>query len=568
MQIPNEKLKDLIVNEGLISAEDFDKIVSEAGRMGQNAPDILISRGVITKDYFSDLLASYFGVAKAALSFRSIDEKVLHLLPEEISRNKRVVVFQQEADGMLGVAMEDPSNLETVEFIKRYLKTEIKPYLASPEDLNIGLSLYSKGGAEDFRKIIEEGVNASINSKASGTKESAEDLPIVAIVDNLIAYALASRSSDIHLEILEESLLVRYRIDGVLKEIMRLPKEVHSAITARIKLLAGMKLDEHSRPQDGRFRQNLGKDYIDIRVSIIPTFYGEKTEMRLLSATQRPLSFEELGMLEDTVKILMDNIKKTFGMILVSGPTGSGKSTTLYSVLNVLNKTEVNVVTVEDPIEYNIKYVNQTQINPAAGITFASALRSLLRQDPNIILVGEIRDEETAEISVNAALTGHLLLSTVHTNDAPTAVPRLFDMKVQPFLAAAVLNLVLAQRLVGKICADCIESYKPTDSLLELIKKQIEDLGLASKYKAPKLFYRGKGCGSCGHGGLKGRIGIFETLSFDDEIRSYIIKPDFSLDGLRELTRKKGLITMFEDGLRKAERGMTTIEEVLRVIRE
>ena len=568
MQIPTEKLKELLTKEGLIAEKDFNEIVAESARMGQDVADILVSRGIITKNYFNELLAGYFEIKKAILSSKNVDETVLHLLPQETAREKRVLAFKREPDGTIGVAMEDPSNLETIEFLKRYLNSEINPYLASPEDLNFGLSLYSKSGAEDFRKLIEENVAATLRSKSIGSEEAAEDLPIVAIVDNLIAYAMSSRASDIHLEILEDNLMVRYRVDGVLHEIMRLPREVHAPISARIKLLSGLKLDEHSRPQDGRFRQRFGDDYIDLRVSVIPTFFGEKIEMRLLAGTQRPLSFEEIGMLEDTVEILKSNIKKTFGMILISGPTGSGKTTTLYSILSALNKPEVNIVTIEDPVEYNIKYVNQTQINPAAGITFASALRSILRQDPNIVLVGEIRDEETAEIAVNAALTGHLLLSTVHTNDAPTVVPRLFDMKVQPFLVAAVVNVAMAQRLVGKICVDCIGSYKPEDSLLELLKKQLEDLGAGANAKLPKVLYRGKGCAACGHSGLKGRIGIFETLNFNEEMRKYIGASDFSLDGLRKMARKSGMITMFEDGLRKAALGMTTIEEVLRVIRE
>ena len=566
MQIPNEKLKEYLVNDGLIAPEVFDEIVAETNRLGHGLTETLISKGVITKDYFNELLANYFGVGKANLAAQKIDEALLRSLPEEISREKRAVVFKKEDDGAIGVALEDPSNLETIEFLRSRLGAEIRPYLASKEDLNVGLSLYSKGGVEDFRRIIEENVSASLASRAGGEKEAAEDLPIVAIVDNLIAYAISFRASDIHLEILEDGLLVRYRVDGVLREIMRMPKETHPAITARIKLLAGLKLDEHSRTHAGRFRHRMGRDYIDVRVAIIPTFYGEKSEMRLLSASQTPPSFEDIGILEDHKKILEDNIKKTFGMVLITGPTGSGKTTTLYSILNTLNKPEVNIVTIEDPVEYNIKYVNQTQINPAAGVTFASALRALLRQDPNIILVGEIRDEETAEISVNSALTGHLVLSTVHTNDAPTAVPRLLDMKVPQFLVGAVLNLVIAQRLVGKICVDCIESYKPDQHLLELIEKQMQELGL--EYRPPKVLYRGKGCGTCGHSGLKGRFAIFEMLPFDDEIRSYVLTAEFSLDGLRKLARKKGMVTMFEDGLRKTERGMTTIEEVLRVIRE
>ncbi len=567
MQIPNEKLKELLIAEGLITSEVFDEALAEAGRMEQNLPDILISRGIMTKEYFSELLGNYFGVKKANLSPQNVDESVLHLLPEDISKDKRAAAFQREADGYIAVAMEDPSDLEATEFLRRYLNAEIRPYLASPNDLNYALSLYSKGGAEDFRKLIEENVATTMRSRATGIEEAAQDLPIVAIMDNIIAYAATTRTSDIHMEIFEDALLVRFRIDGVLKEIVRLPKEVHPSLVARVKLLAALKLDEHSKPQDGRFRQHIGRDFIDLRVSIIPTFYGEKAEMRLLSGTQRPLAFEEIGMLEDTIKTIQDNIKKTFGMVLISGPTGSGKTTTLYSILNILNKPEVNIVTVEDPVEYNIKYVNQTQINPAAGITFASALRALLRQDPNIILVGEIRDEETGEISVNAALTGHLVLSTVHTNDATTVIPRLLDMKIQPFLVAAVLNLAMAQRLVGKICSDCIESYKPDDAIIQVIKSQMKDLG-AEDYKPAKVFYRGKGCNKCGHSGLRGRIGIFETMSVDEEIRKYIAESEFSLDGLRKLARKKGMITMFEDGVRKVERGMTTIEEVLRVIRE
>lgn len=295
--------------------------------------------------------------------------------------------------------------------------------------------------------------------------------------------------------------------------------------------------------------------------------YGEKIVLRLLPATQRPLSLIELGMTEETAKIVEENIKKTYGMILVTGPTGSGKTTTLYSILNMLNRPEVNIVTIEDPIEYNIKYINQVQINPLAGITFASGLRSILRQDPNIIMVGEIRDQETAEIAVNAALTGHLLLSSLHTNDAPTAVPRLIDMGIPPFLVAAVLNMVLAQRLVRKICLDCIESFSPSEDFLHSLRTQIKSLNLPDS-NIPRVLYRGKGCKSCGGTGYRGRMGIFELLEVNEDIRKIIVSPDFSLDLLTMAAKKNGMVTMFEDGLRKASLGQTTIEEVLRVIRE
>ncbi|HEY4499577.1 MAG TPA: GspE/PulE family protein [Candidatus Paceibacterota bacterium] len=568
MQIPDQKLKEALIKEGLITEVDFDAITQESKRMGQNISDILISRGTISENYFSDLLAEYFGVPKAHLDEKSIDEQSLRLLPEDLSRQKRVIVFGQDSDGALKIAIEDPSDLETIEFLKRYLKADLKIFLASQTDLNQGLTLYSRGSTEEFKRVIEENIAASFRSRASGAEEAAVELPIVAIVDTLIGYGVSSRASDIHLEVLEDGVLVRYRIDGILHEFIRIAKEVHPSIVARIKLLAGLKLDEHSKPQDGRFRQQLGSEIVDLRVSIIPTYFGEKIEMRLLAATQKPVSLEEDGMLEDTAKIVRENIKKSYGMVLVCGPTGSGKTTTLYSVLNILNRPEVNISTIEDPIEYSVKYVNQIQVNAQAGITFASGLRSLLRQDPNIIMVGEIRDLETADIAVNAALTGHLVLSTIHTNDASTAVPRLLDMKIPAFLVSAVLNVIVAQRLVGRICLDCIESYKADQATTDIIEKQLKELGIEKNVKVPKLLYRGKGCKSCGHSGLKGRMGIFEALEFNDEIRQLIVSPTFDLDGLRVLARQQGMRTMFEDGLIKAERGMTSIDEVLRVIRE
>jgi len=568
LQIPPQKLKEILIKEGLITAQDFDNFLVEAKRMGQNIADVLISQGIITSDYFYNLIAQYFSIEKADLASRSIEENILRLLSEELARQKRVIVFAKEPDATLDVAMEDPSDLETIEFLKKHLKAKIKPFLTTPEDLNRGFSLYGRHLTEDFKKIIEENIRVTLRKKIGNIEEAAKDVPIVAIIDNLLSYAISLRSSDIHIEILENAILIRYRIDGILHEVIRIPKEVHPAIVARIKLLGGLKIDEHLKPQDGRFRYKVGPDLIDVRVAIIPVFYGEKIEMRLLPSTQRPLSLEELGILEDNQKIVEDNIKKTYGMVLVCGPTGSGKTTTLYSIVNILNQPEVNIVTIEDPIEYDIKYINQTQINPLAGISFANGLRAILRQDPNIIMVGEIRDEETAEIAVHSALTGHLLLSSLHTNDAATAVPRLIDMKIAPFLVAAVLNVCMAQRLVRKICLDCIESYQADQNLIQFLEKQLKEINPDSKLKAPKFLYRGRGCPACNQTGYQGRIGIFEILNIDEEIRKLIISPDFSLDNLNNLAKKKGMLTMFEDGLRKASTGITTIEEVLRVIRE
>jgi len=511
-KISPEKLKELLVKDGIIKPEVFDDAMSEAVRLEADVSDILISQNIVPKKYIEQVISSYFGALPANLDTAAIDMAALKLLPEALARQRRVVLFRTEQDGRIAAAMEDPGDLATKQFIERYLKKEIKIYFASGEDLNKGFLLYSRATAASFKTIIEQNISASVRSGIKD-EEAAAEVPIVAIVDNLLQYAMALRASDVHLEIFDGFVLVRYRIDGILHEIMRIPMQVHSSIIARIKLLGGLKIDEHSKPQDGRFRHKIGQDMVDVRVSIIPTFYGEKVVMRLLSASARPLSFTELGMSQDTKTTLIDNIRKTFGMVLVCGPTGSGKTTTLYSVLNILNRPEVNIVTVEDPIEYDIKYVNQTQVNPLAGITFAAGLRSILRQDPNIIMVGEIRDEETAEISVQSALTGHLVLSTLHTNDAPTAVPRLIDMGVEPFMISAILNAVLSQRLVRKIHLECIESYEPDEQTIDIIKSQLKELNIPDneiEQKIPRRLYRGKGCTADNNTGYQGRVGIYE----------------------------------------------------------
>lgn len=567
-QVPIKQLKEIMVKDGIVSEDAFDNAAVEAKRRGVSIDKILVGQNLITQNYFYDVLAGIYHVPRANLLIEKIDEDALRLLSEYLAKQKRVVVFRAAKDGGLDVAMEDPSDLETVEFLTKYLGTNINPYLASDEDLQKGYSYYGRRLTEEFKKAIEDNIRASLESKVRGEKEAATELPIVAIVDNLLSYAFSLGASDIHIEILEDVILVRYRVDGILQEIIRMPKDVHPAIVARIKILSALKLDEHYKPQDGRFHHNIGEDLMDIRVAIMPTFYGEKIEMRLLPATQKPLSLEELGMLPDTVRLIRDALKKTYGMILVCGPTGSGKTTTLYSIMNLLNRPEINMITIEDPIEYNIKYINQTQINPAAGITFATGLRAIVRQDPNVVMVGEIRDEETADIAVQSSLTGHLILSSLHTNDASTAIPRLMDMGIQPFLISAVVNIVAAQRLVRKICVECIISYETHADLASVVKSQMGDIYHKGELRIPKTLYRGKGCPACGHTGYKGRIGIFEVISITKPIRASIVDPNFSLDRLRTLAIKEGMVAMFEDGLRKAEKGITTVEELLRVIKE
>jgi type IV pilus assembly protein PilB len=569
LPIPVEQLKSKLVQEGLMTAVDFDALVTESNLKNQSLFDLLTSRRIVDASYLNNLFADFLGVPLARIDAQGIDKEVVKLLPEDIARQREVIVFKKEADGSLDAAMADPSDLETIKFLTEKLQVHINPFLGTLSDLNRGYSVYGSQSAQDFRKLIENNIQESLRGQAKSVEEAASLLPIVSIIDNLMSYAISSRTSDIHMEVMEDVTLVRYRIDGILFEIMRIPKAIHPALVARIKILSGLKIDEHYKPQDGRFHFQTGSQMIDVRVSVLPTFYGEKIVMRLLEAAQKPLSLAELGMFPEDERIVVENLKKAYGMVLICGPTGSGKTTTLYAMMDILNRPTVNIVTVEDPVEYNMRYVNQTQINPQAGVSFASGLRAILRQDPNIIMVGEIRDSETAGIAVQAALTGHLLLSSLHTNDAPTVVPRLFDLEVPPFLAVSVLNVIIAQRLVRKICQSCIYSYEPGPEVIKVIINQLSQLNIEpDKTILPKNFFHGKGCSSCGNTGYRGRQGLFEVLGVGDEIKKVIISPDFSLEKLLGVAREEGMKSMFEDGLRKVELAMTTIDEVLRVIRE
>jgi len=567
--IPLDQLKNKLVSENLVTAEQFDAIVEESKRKEQNVIDLLVAERQLDPNYLNAFVAQSLGVPQVNFDVHPIDEKLVKLLPESTARQRQVIVFTEEPDGSLGVAMADPSDLEAIKFLRQFLGRAVTPYLATPQELNRGFLIYGLQTASGFKKIIEENVEATMRSGAKSAEEAAAAVPIVAIVDNLLSYAAASNASDIHVEVLEDSTLIRYRIDGLLYEIMRVPKEIHPALVARLKLLSGLKIDEHYKPQDGRFRYQMINQTVDCRVSVMPTYYGEKIVMRLLASAQKPLSLEELGVSPPEVAIITANMKKAYGMVMITGPTGSGKSTTLYALMNMLNKPNVNMVTVEDPIEYNMRYVNQTQINIQAGITFASGIRALLRQDPDIIMVGEIRDAETAGISVQSALTGHLVLTTLHTNDAPTAIPRLVDLDVPPFLASSVLNAIIAQRLVRKICSICIFSYPADETVTATVKGQFEKMGLPpDDSRIPKMLYRGKGCAACGFTGYRGRLGIYEVLQITEKVKNLIASPKFDLDAVRAAARSEGMRTMFEDGLDKVQRAVTSMEEVLRVVRE
>jgi len=570
IKIPIEILKKLTVENGLISEENFDLALKEAQRTSTNILDILVSKNYITKNYLNKIISQYLNIPYIDLKGINLSTEILHLLPEDIARTYGAVTIGVN-NNKIQVALADPTNLETIKFLEKYLQKQLEIYLTDEDDLQIAFSKYRQELMTNFRKIIENQITALGRlGKEIDVAKVASAVPIISIVDNLISYAAALNASDIHLEILADSMLIRFRIDGILREIAYLPSEIHPAIIARIKILANLQIDEHSRPQDGRIKYKRGNEVFDIRVAVMPTFYGEKITMRLLLSGLKPLSFQELGMTQEQIAMVEKNIEKTFGMVLSTGPTSSGKTTTQYSILSSLNKPEVNIVTIEDPIEYELRYINQTQVNPKAGIDFASGLRAFLRHDPNIIMVGEIRDFDTADVSTNAALTGHLVLSTLHTNDAPTAIPRLIDMGVPPFLVSATLNIIMAQRLVRRVCPDCIESYEIDDLTKEMIASQIKQLGEERliSFSMPEMLYRGKGCRNCNFTGYRGRLAIFEMLDIDSDIRDYIVRKDFTLEGLKKIMAQKGMKTMFEDGLDKAKLGQTTVQEVMRVIRE
>ena len=458
--------------------------------------------------------------------------------------------------------MENPEDFEALEFAKRHTGLTIVPHFTTKEVLNAALGQYKKSINEDFQRIISENLKkASPGTVEEDLARAAEEVPIVKILDTIISYSLAERASDIHIETMSEEVVVRFRIDGVLRDIIKLQRGVEAALVARIKILSNLKIDEHRVPQDGRYKFSLDDEVVSLRISIIPSFYGENVVMRLLQEGARPLSLEELGLTGHNLELIRANITKPHGMILVTGPTGSGKTTTLYSVLNILNTIEVKTCTIEDPIEYAMARITQIQVNPKTGVEFSAGLRALMRHDPDIIMVGEIRDRETAEIAIHAALTGHLVLSTLHTNTAAGAIPRFLDMGVEDFLLASTVNVIVAQRLVRKICNNCISKYQPTENV---VKKLSKDLGVDLKNQK---YYKGKGCDQCNMKGYTGRIGIYEALAASEKVRELIISKSTS-ESIQKQAVSEGMTTMLQDGLDKVASGLTTIEEVIRVVRE
>lgn len=560
MVLSTEDLKKILVGSGFIPEKDFDSANKTATELGRELIDILIFRGLINEETVGKLISDHYGVPYVNIKRLQIDVKVLNLIPEKLARTYRAIPVNVKNE-TLSVAMENPEDFEALEFLKRQTGLTIEPLYATKDDIGKALGQYKKGIKEDFDKIIQENLKKTSAGDKEDLAKAAEQISIVKILESIISYAISERASDIHIEVQGEEVIVRYRIDGGLRDIISLPRGVEQALIARIKILSNLKIDEHRIPQDGRYKFNVNGEMISLRISIIPSFYGENVVMRLLQEASRPLSLEELGLTGRNLEVIRENITRPHGMVLVTGPTGSGKTTTLYSVLNILNTVEVNICTIEDPIEYGMNRITQIQVNPKAGLEFATGLRALLRHDPNIIMVGEIRDEETAEIAIQSALTGHLVLSTLHTNTAAGAIPRFIDMGVEAFLLASTLNVVLAQRLVRKICPNCIIKYKPDDAVLARLSK---DLGV--DLKAQK-FYKGQGCSECSKKGYTGRIGIYEVIAVTEKLRALITQKSTS-DVLSKAAQAEGSITMLQDGLDKVASGLTTIEEVIRVIRE
>jgi len=582
MHVSESELKEFIIDSGLVARTEIDEADVEAKKRGQPLGDILVSRGSITEDALRRIQAYVLGIPFVNLKEHRVPIDTLALIPEPIARTHNIIAFKKDGD-TLEVAMLDVEDLASIDSVRKKTGLKILPRLTDTESIKHALLQYQKSLKDEFGDIIsiEAGKIRIVKDRqqdlsGDDLKKMAEDLPIVRIVDTLLRHAIVQSASDIHIEPMEMEVLVRYRIDGILHDAMTLPNAAAAGIVARIKVLSNLKLDEKRLPQDGRFKMETDAERVSFRVSILPTFFGEKIVMRLLRETGEGFTLDALGLHGENMERIHKALKQVTGIILISGPTGSGKTTTLYTMLDILNTPDVNISTIEDPIEYQMKRINQTQVNPQIGFTFVNGLRSLVRQDPDIIMVGEIRDGETASLAINAALTGHLVLSTIHTNSAAGAIPRLIDMGVEPFLLVSTLRVIVGQRLVRKLTSSkeeyhlsSVERKKVAPDIdFDVALKALHDEKLIKDdMKMDDLsFYRPKPS-SDSEDGYKSRIGIHEVLAVTPTIRDIMLKSSVS-DAIEAQARKEGMLTMLEDGIYKAARGITSLEEVLRVVTE
>lgn len=582
MRIQDAQLKRFIADSSLVPKKDLAAAEKVAIDEKRTLSEALIAGGYMTEDDLRRVESYVLGIPFVALKGQKIDFEILSMIPEPVARNHNIIAFKRTAD-TLEVAMLDTADLPAIDFVKKKVGLKILPRLTDTESMREALRQYQKTLKDEFGDIIMNEASALkvVNEEGEEVSEAdlkkmAEDLPVVRIVDTLLRHAIIQGASDIHIEPMETEVLVRYRIDGILHDAMTLPKHASSTIVARLKVLSNLKLDEKRLPQDGRFKMEMDGQKVSFRVSMLPIYYGEKVVMRLLRENRSGFNLEGIGFHGSSLERVHDSMKQTTGIILITGPTGSGKTTTLYTILDLLNTPEVNISTIEDPIEYQMPRINQTQVKADIGFTFASGLRSLMRQDPDIIMVGEIRDQETANLAINAALTGHLVLATVHTNSASGTVARLMDMGVESFLLVSTLRVAVGQRLVRKLVEEYKEAYTLSagekaelakhadlDKVLETMKEEGIVKGNATWSSIP--FYRPKE--GSGEEAYKGRMGIHEVLRVSPSIKETVMQQG-TADDIEALSRKEGMLTMLEDGIYKAARGVTSIEEVLRVINE
>lgn len=581
MYINEEQLRDFLADSGLVSKKDFESSSKKALKEDKDIGTVLVSSGKIGEDDLRRTYAYILGIPFVNLTRVKVDLETLSMIPEPIARRNNIVAFKQEGDE-LEVAMLDTDDLAAIDFVKKKTRLKILPRLTDADSIKSALRQYQKSLKDELGDVISnetkslEQASIAEDASESDLRKIAEGIPAVRVVDSLLRHAIVQNASDIHIEPQEKEVLVRYRIDGMLHDAMQLSKNAAAPITARIKVLSNLRLDEKRLPQDGRFRIETSGDRVSFRVSILPTYYGEKTVMRLLREDVSGFTLDSLGFHGGGLEGVHNATRKKTGLILVTGPTGSGKSTTLYTILDILNTPDVNISTIEDPIEYQMQRVNQTQVRPDIGFSFSTGLRSLVRQDPDVIMVGEIRDKETAALAVNAALTGHLVLSTLHTNSAAGAVPRLIDMGIEPFLLASTLQVVVGQRLVRLLCTKK-EEYKLSakevralDELVDLgtvLKTAKEEKIVPTKATWKSIEFNKEVSSEECKNGYKGRRGIQEILPITETIKELILS-GASTDKIEEQARKEGMLTMIEDGIFKVVQGMTSIEEVLRVVSE
>lgn len=554
MQFTDKELREAVLREGLATEDQLKEVDELVTSTDISLYEALLEKRVVTDERIGDLIARTTQTPFVDLSTISIPDGLLHIVPERVAKKKRCLVFDRTQDG-IKMAMENPQDQQTIDLIRAKTGAAVVVYFATPKSLSKALEVYKI----DIKKSLEDFSDEDLGEENNEDEEA----PISQLVDILFEHAYREKASDIHMEPQDDQGMVRYRVDGILHDIATFPKTVHERIISRLKVLARLRTDEHYSTQDGKIRANINGQMVDIRLSILPIVDGEKAVMRILSTHGRPLTLTDLGMRPPDLHRVKMAYEKSFGMILSTGPTGAGKSTSIYSILRVLNVREKNITTIEDPVEYRLKGVNQINVNPKTNLTFAAGLRSILRQDPNIVFVGEIRDSETANIAVNAALTGHLVLSTLHTNDAATAVVRLTEMKVEPFLVASTVNVIIAQRLVRKACNNCrVSSLIEADQIVNCFGETIARKHIKDSLKVE--VFSGAGCKLCGNTGYSGRIGLFEVLVVTPKIRELTVSKTSS-DIIVQTAISEGMTTMPEDGLIKILQGLTTMEEVVRV---